>query len=171
MGFFHPTPPMEETIFRMYISNVLLAVRDKDPFKGERGKQLINNLVSRIEKVLQNKRFLITPETKCPVWSRVLDINGCGYKILDEKEKFLQHYCDEILEILFSRRKDLKCMKIRDKNDFLLFLEKIFNFFLSSENLPKFVGLIFELANGGAFFESAYYEHNRIWLNDFEFKI
>lgn len=171
MGCFPPRPSREESIFAMYISNVLLAVNSKDPFKGERGKQLLNNFIFRVEKILGNKRFLICPETKCPVWSWIWG-GKSEYKSLDEKEKTLLHFCDEITDILFDRKKSLKEMKIRDGSDFLLFLEKTFDFFLSEKNLPSFINLIFRLVNGGNIFtKEEDYEKDRGWLDEFEFKI
>lgn len=152
---------IEEDFFGMYIHNLYCTTKGLSPFESENNKEKrkkrLNDFSCSIRKILANKKALA----------------GEGeYFSLDEKEERLQYFCDAILDILFNRRKDLDEMKIRDHGDFLLFLEKIFGFFLSEKNLPSFLNLIFDLTIGGSIFtKKGDYEKDREWLDSFEFKI
>ena len=156
-----PMPEAEELNFRMRANNLLCAVKrplhfGQQSMEQKRRERLVNFSCS-IGRIFRYEKWLIS---------------GGEYAFLNEREKILQRYCDEIVEILFGRRNDLKNMKINSDDDYFLFLEKFFVFLLSEENFPNFIDLISELANGSNIFsQEDYYEKNRKWLDNFEFKI
>ena len=167
MGLFQPPSPIQEVVFRKYTSNVLLAINGQDPFRGERGRQQLNNFYARIDKILENRRFILRARS-----SKYVYLCPPCYTALDEKDELLNQFCDEILEILFNRRKDLKNLKINGNHDYCLFIDNFFDFLLSDSNLPHFVNLIFKLVNGGTIFsKEGDYEKASEWLDSFEFKI
>lgn len=150
-----------EAIFGMYISNLYCAIKGLAPFmkenNKEKRKQRLNDFNCSVKKILSNKKSLM----------------GEGqYDSLDEKEQRLQYLYDEIVDILLSRRKDSKEIKINGDSDYLLFLDQIFDFFLSEKNLPSFINLIFSLIIGGSIFtKEGDYEKDREWLDGFKFNI
>ena len=161
MGCFSPMMPIGEAVFGMYINNLYCAIKGLHPFmkknNEEERKKRLNNFNCSIRRILENKKFLL----------------GSGkYDSLDEKEKRLQRLCDEIVDILLNRKKDLKEIKIKGDSEYLLFLDQIFDFFLSEKNLPSFINLIFSLVSGGSVFtKEGDYEKDREWLDSFEFKV
>lgn len=161
MSLCNPMPEAEELNFRMYINNLLCAVKKllhfaQESMEQKRRERLVNFSCS-IERISRYKKWLQ---------------NGSEYVALDEREKILQRFCDEILGILFKRRNDLKYMKTNSDDDFLIFLDKFFVFSLSENNFPSFVNLISSLANGSTFLsKTGDDEKARQWLDSFEFKI
>lgn len=155
-----PRPSIEEAIFGMYINNLYCAVNGIFPFMGEnkeeKRKKRLNDFNCSVKKILSNEK----------------DLRGEGeYFSLDEKERRLQKLCDEIVDILLSRKKDLE-LKIMGDIEYLLFLDQIFDFFLSEKNLPNFINLIFSLVSGGSIFtKEGDYEKDRKWLDSFKFKV
>lgn len=154
-----PRPSIEEAVFGMYITNLYCAIKGLHPFMGEnkekKRKKRLNNFNRSIRKILSNKKSLM----------------GEGeYVSFDEKERRLQKLCDEIVDILFYRKKDLE-IKIKGDSEHFLFLDQIFDFFLSEKNLPSFINLIFSLVCGDSLFTIiGDYEKDRQWLDGFEFK-
>lgn len=156
-----PRPTIEEAVFGMYINNLYCAAKGLFPFmqenKEEKRKKLLNDFSCSIKRISGNKKALI--------------VEG-KYVSLDENERRLQHLCDEIVDILFHRRKDLKEMRTKGDSDYLLFLDQIFDFFLYEKNLPNFINLIFSLITGGSIFtKEGDCETDRKWLDSFELKI
>ena len=161
MSLYNPMPKAAELNFRMNVNNLLCAVKRLLHFAredmGQKRRERLVNFSCSVGKIFLYKKWLI---------------KGSEYVALNEKEKILQRYCDEIVEILFGRRNDLKNMKINSDDDYFLFLEKFFVFLLSEENFPNFIDLIHELANGSNIFsQKDYYEKNRKWLDNFELRI
>lgn len=128
MGCFPPRPSLDEAVFGMYINNLYSAIKGLSPFMEgnheEKRKKRLDDFNCSIRKILKNEKALM----------------GEGECIsLDEKERRLQQLCDEITDILLSRKKDLRKRKINGDNEYLLFLDQIFDFFLSEKNLPSFI--------------------------------
>jgi len=161
MSLYNPMPEAAELNFRLHIINLFCAVKRLLRFAQEgmeqKRRERLVNFSCNIGRIFRYEKWLI---------------RGDEYVALNEREKILQRYCGEIEKILFGRRNDLKNMKINSDDDYFLFLEKFFVFLLSEENFPNFIDLISELANGSNIFsQEDYYEKNRKWLDNFEFKI
>lgn len=156
-----PGPSIDEAVFGMYINNIYCAIKGLPPFmegnNEEKRKQRLSDFNCSVRKILSNEE----------------SIAGKGeYVSFDEKERRLKKLCDEIVDILFYRKKDLKEMKIKGDSEYLLFLDQIFDFFLSEKNLPSFINLIFSLTCGGTIFsKEGDDERDRKFLDNFEFKI
>lgn len=155
-----PRPSLQEVAFIAYVINMSCVIKGLFPFEGENKKEerkkRLDNFNRSVRKILANKKALINKEEIVS---------------LDEREKSLEHFCDEIINILFNRRKDLRETKMKDESDCLLFLNEVFNFFLSDKNLPSFINLIFKLVSGGSIFsKEGDDEKDREWLDGFEFK-
>lgn len=158
-----PRMSLEEAVFGMYVNNIYCDISGLSSFMSENNegkrKKILDDFKRSVRKILSNKKAL----------SRSSEGE---YVSLDEKELRLQQFCDEIVNILFDCKKDLKEMKIKDDSDYLLFLDQIFDFFLSEKNLPSFINLIFSLVSGGSIFtKEGDYEKDREWLGSFQFKI
>ena len=158
MSLYDPMPQIKELNFRMYITNLFCAVKGLHPFEGDdkeqKRKERLDVFCSRIKKILGHQKSVM----------------GAGeYIFLGEKEQILQRFCDEIMEILFKRKNDLKNMKISGDNDYLLFLDKFFAFLLFEENLPRLVNLIFHMISGGTIFsKEGDDEKAREWMDSYE---
>lgn len=156
-------PEAEELNFRLYISNLFCAFKRllnfaREGMEQKRRERLVNFSCS-VGRIFLYKKWLN---------------RGGEHVSLSEREKILQRYCDEILEILFNRRNDLKNITIKGDGDseYLFFLDKFFAFLISEENLPSFINLIYGLVSGGSIFtKEGDYEKDRQWLDNFEFKV
>ena len=161
MSLYNPMPEAEELNFGMYINNLFCAMKRilhfaQEGMEQKRRERLVNFNCS-VGRIFRYKKWLNS---------------GGEYVALSEREKILQRFCDEILEILFKRRNDLKYMKTNGDVDCLQFLEKFFVFLLSESNVPNFVNLIFNMVSGGSIFSKmGDDEKARQWLDRFEFKI
>ncbi|MEK9182118.1 MAG: hypothetical protein AAB781_00845 [Patescibacteria group bacterium] len=161
MSLYNPMPEAEELNFRLHINNLFCALKRILYFAREgmeqKRRERIVNFSCNIGRIFRYKKWLNS---------------GGEYVALGEREKILQRFCDEILEILFKRRNDLKYMKTNGDVDYLLFLENFFVFSLSESNVPSFVNLIFNMANGSTFLsKTGDDEKARQWLDSFEFKM
>lgn len=157
-----PGASFEEAVFGTYINNLYYASKGLFPFmqehNEEKSKRLLNDFNLSVRRILANKKALI----------------GQGkYVSFDENEGRLQQFCDKIVNTLLSRKKDLAEIKTKSDDDYVLFLNEVFDFFLSEKNLPRFINLIFSLVSGGSIFfiKEGDYEKDREWLDSFEFKV